>query len=702
MLPVESPFKTYTGLDGKPLDNGYVYFGEPGQDPIAHPVTVYWDPDGTLPAAQPLRTVNGYIVNAGTPANVFSAGTYSQLVKDSKGRQVFYSATSDDFSFAPAFTAFMNEVAGPEGAASIGRGSGTVESALDSLEDAVALVPSKLPSDRLARPAFIEQHISGFFGRGMLTAESLNITTEQGLSGAFATGADTLAVTDAANFLVGGCVTVKHDNGLYSTYFVDSKSGNNIGIRPALRNDCLTASARIERTWYNRAHPGKFYIRSLAQRIARGTELEAAMPNGGRVLYTNLSSNPNSFEDTLTPIGGAAVYYYDADNLGETGNTSTPVRFTFGRSAYVENILANTAGIETPYFDVNGVASAIAKVAFSAKSNTIFSIQVFDEADIERGKLIIQPNDGVLQIYTLPVNLRGANRIKVRVAAEYYSAPGGYFTLAQIDVFEAPALASKIISNPTAKIVCLGDSWVQGDLASTPQREPLTTQLALELPYATIINAGVGGNKIWQELERFDADVAAHKPDYVVINTGTNECYSPSSGVFYPNAVTEFLQYYNRLLNKIAEIGARPIIIGVPALAQYDEEVPGFAQWLLNDRARTYARYVFEWQSAKPYVSSGSGASGSWTKFADGTLIARHTISITTSAANTLASASWTFPVPFVAAPHVVASPANYNSNQVLSAGVDLPTTTNVGVRGVSSVAAATFNVNCTATGRWR
>lgn len=43
MLPVESPFKTYTGLDGKPLNNGYVYFGLPNQNPITAPVTVYWD-----------------------------------------------------------------------------------------------------------------------------------------------------------------------------------------------------------------------------------------------------------------------------------------------------------------------------------------------------------------------------------------------------------------------------------------------------------------------------------------------------------------------------------------------------------------------------------------------------------------------------------------------------------------------------------
>lgn len=100
MLPVEQPFKTYTGLDGKPLDNGYVYFGMPNLNPITNPVTVYWDAAGTIPAAQPLRTVNGYIMRAGTPANVFFDGAYSELVQDSKKRQVFFARSSDDFSIA--------------------------------------------------------------------------------------------------------------------------------------------------------------------------------------------------------------------------------------------------------------------------------------------------------------------------------------------------------------------------------------------------------------------------------------------------------------------------------------------------------------------------------------------------------------------------------------------------------------------------
>jgi hypothetical protein len=137
MLPVEQPFKTYTGLDGKPLNNGSVYFGEPDQDPITHPVTVYWDAAGTLPASQPLPTVNGYIVNdSGSAANVFCSGAYSETVIDSKDRQVFYAPTSDDFSIAGA----LNK---PSGSTMIGftqAGTDAVERTLqDELRETLKL-----------------------------------------------------------------------------------------------------------------------------------------------------------------------------------------------------------------------------------------------------------------------------------------------------------------------------------------------------------------------------------------------------------------------------------------------------------------------------------------------------------------------------------------------------------------------------------
>lgn len=143
MLPVETAFKTYTDLDGKPLQNGYVYFGVPGQDPMTHPVTVYWDADGTLQAEQPLRTVNGYIMNAGTPANVFYDGPYSELVKDAKGRQVHYARTSEAFSIATVVSNFLSKLTSTIGASLIGfvqSGAGAIKRWVqDKLRETVSI-----------------------------------------------------------------------------------------------------------------------------------------------------------------------------------------------------------------------------------------------------------------------------------------------------------------------------------------------------------------------------------------------------------------------------------------------------------------------------------------------------------------------------------------------------------------------------------
>jgi hypothetical protein len=89
MLQVTSPFPLFVDLKGQPLQGGRIYIGQPNKNPETFPVPVYWDLAGTQPAAQPLRTTNGYITRSGTPAAIFVDGFYSITVKDSRGRIVF-------------------------------------------------------------------------------------------------------------------------------------------------------------------------------------------------------------------------------------------------------------------------------------------------------------------------------------------------------------------------------------------------------------------------------------------------------------------------------------------------------------------------------------------------------------------------------------------------------------------------------------
>lgn len=90
MLQIQSPFQQLFDTNGSPLDDGYVYIGTANANPETSPIAIYWDDAGTIPAAQPLRTLNGYLVRSGTPARVYTAlEDFSMTVKDRQGRVVF-------------------------------------------------------------------------------------------------------------------------------------------------------------------------------------------------------------------------------------------------------------------------------------------------------------------------------------------------------------------------------------------------------------------------------------------------------------------------------------------------------------------------------------------------------------------------------------------------------------------------------------
>lgn len=89
-MSVEVPYPVFTNRDGEPIDNGYVWVGVANINPQINPVQVYFDRDLTQLAAQPLRTINGYVSNAGTPSQIYvDANNFSILVLDKNGTTVY-------------------------------------------------------------------------------------------------------------------------------------------------------------------------------------------------------------------------------------------------------------------------------------------------------------------------------------------------------------------------------------------------------------------------------------------------------------------------------------------------------------------------------------------------------------------------------------------------------------------------------------
>lgn len=104
MQKLGNPIPLFFDTRGLPMDGGYIYVGIVDGDPETDPIDLYWDVDGTIPAAQPLRTIGGLIVNGTVPAAVFFAeDDFSMRVKDANGVLVAYSPSvyTDASGFQP-------------------------------------------------------------------------------------------------------------------------------------------------------------------------------------------------------------------------------------------------------------------------------------------------------------------------------------------------------------------------------------------------------------------------------------------------------------------------------------------------------------------------------------------------------------------------------------------------------------------------
>lgn len=88
-VSVIPPFETFRDTDGSPLTDGNIYIGVENLDPVANPVPIFWDAAGAIPAAQPVKTLNGYPSRSGSPAVIYVASGYSILVTTKNGSLVY-------------------------------------------------------------------------------------------------------------------------------------------------------------------------------------------------------------------------------------------------------------------------------------------------------------------------------------------------------------------------------------------------------------------------------------------------------------------------------------------------------------------------------------------------------------------------------------------------------------------------------------
>jgi hypothetical protein len=109
-LSIKPPYPAFAGADGLPLENGYIWVGTVNLNPQVNPIAVFWDSALTIPAALPIRTLNGYPVYQGSPSRFYVGSDYSIQVLDSKGSLVYTSLNGNVASGSVASNATGNGV----------------------------------------------------------------------------------------------------------------------------------------------------------------------------------------------------------------------------------------------------------------------------------------------------------------------------------------------------------------------------------------------------------------------------------------------------------------------------------------------------------------------------------------------------------------------------------------------------------------
>ena len=129
-------------------------------------------------------------------------------------------------------------------------------------------------------------------------------------------------------------------------------------------------------------------------------------------------------------------------------------------------------------------------------------------------------------------------------------------TLSVIPVgFAAPAANARLMDGAT--LVTFGDSITA--LSTWPQSVAKSLNMKL-------VNSGIGGNTTAHGLARFDRDVAAHNPDFVIMAFGSNDFNREDNG----SPRLELAKYKANLqtfVDKVKALGAEPILMTPPFIS---------------------------------------------------------------------------------------------------------------------------------------
>ena len=142
-------------------------------------------------------------------------------------------------------------------------------------------------------------------------------------------------------------------------------------------------------------------------------------------------------------------------------------------------------------------------------------------------------------------------------------------------------------------IVCLGDSTTAGTpLFKSPveapphgegdERSQFAYWLRVTHPGWTVLNCGVNGERSDQIAARFDRDVAAHRPDIVIVIAGVNDVYQ---GRPADHVTSQLEAIYRRVFELGARLVAGSIVPYNTATADQNSRMHAINDWIRNTAA---------------------------------------------------------------------------------------------------------------------
>lgn len=122
-----------------------------------------------------------------------------------------------------------------------------------------------------------------------------------------------------------------------------------------------------------------------------------------------------------------------------------------------------------------------------------------------------------------------------------------------------------------AVVLALGDSITKGVRGGVTAEETFCAVLAAELKSSgrevTVVNRGIGGERTDQALARLMAELTEHRPDYVLLMYGTNDCHVDQGAKQSRLSLADFRGNLRKLVDRIRAAGCEPILMTEPRYA---------------------------------------------------------------------------------------------------------------------------------------